>query len=301
MNLFSLFAMLLMVTQAPVPVPRQTSDSGATSTQHPKKTANSGQQPALAAPAVTLPKESNTPTLKPDTDQQKPNDAQQSVTVSKLPPVTIARNGIDWGVISNYLLVAVGIGGIVVAIRTLKKVEQQTAATEKAAIATQKSARATMKSVKLQEAQLRQWVEIAAWEAITPHTQQDATEAVLTISFSVFNPTEMVLTLNSVLVTAGPIWEQGHGCSSMQMQYVLAPDSGFPVSVEMEMKGDVFSRYKRYDLNVVVAIDIGFEDAFEVLRSQRLVFTSECGPGRRDNFTVSQSTHAVQNGKAAQN
>ena len=51
--------------------------------------------------------------------------AQQSITVSKLPPVTIAKNGIDWAVLANYLLVAVGVGGIAVAIWTLCYIRQQ--------------------------------------------------------------------------------------------------------------------------------------------------------------------------------
>ena len=51
--------------------------------------------------------------------------AQQSITVSKLPPVTIAKDGIDWSVLANYLLVAVGVGGIAVAVWTLCYIRQQ--------------------------------------------------------------------------------------------------------------------------------------------------------------------------------
>ena len=51
--------------------------------------------------------------------------AQQSITVSKLPPVTIAKDGIDWATVANYLLVVVGIGGIAVAIWTLCYIRKQ--------------------------------------------------------------------------------------------------------------------------------------------------------------------------------
>jgi hypothetical protein len=119
--------MLLMIVtaQTPVPATGKAPDGRATSTQSPKDTANSQQNPTFETPPTTLPKNSDAPALKPNTNQHKSDDTQQSVAVSKLPPVTIAINGIDWGVISNYLLVAVGIGGIVVAICTLCFIRRQ--------------------------------------------------------------------------------------------------------------------------------------------------------------------------------
>jgi hypothetical protein len=158
---------------------------------------------------------------------------------------------------------------------------------------TRKSAKAALKSIKLQEIQLRQWVEVDDWKTSAPFTQPTTKEADLTVSFQVFNPTKIPLTLKSIVATAGPIWEpEFRGSMSTSMQYALAPDSGYPIAIKVPMKGEIFLRYERRQLALVVSIDVGFEDLFDIRRDQKFVFTGKCGPMGWCEFTVSHNTHA---------
>jgi hypothetical protein len=245
--------------------------------------ANQTENNKAPSTTITITKEDKGPALKYDTQREQAKNQSESVRIL-LPP----KDKYDWiAYAANLLLMIVGIGGIFVAIKTLKKIERQTKATED-------SAAAALKSINIQEIQLRQWVEIDGWEATKPYTHPTATEAPLTISFLVFNPTKMPLALKSVLTTAGPIWEQGHDCSSTQMQYTVAPDSGFPVSIEVPMNGEVFTRYGKHTLEIVVSVAVEFEDAFNETRNQKFVFTGKCGPINRCDFVVSQSGHTAQ-------
>src|SRR5437879_5945628 len=128
----SLAIFCVFVTVAPlVPVSGQVSSGGTAHTQHPKQKTHRPQNPTFQTPSTTPPKDGNAPALKPDPSQQKPADNPQPVVISKLPPVTIAKTGTDWGTVANYLLVAVGIGGIVTAIFTLLAINRQAAIAEK--------------------------------------------------------------------------------------------------------------------------------------------------------------------------
>jgi hypothetical protein len=160
---------------------------------------------------------------------------------------------------------------------------------------TRKAAQAALKSVRLQEVQLRQWVEIDDWKTSAPYIQPTMKEADLTILFRVFNPTKIPLTLKSIVAAYGPTWEPKlrRGKSS-SMQYALAPDSGYPMDLILPMNADLFSRYKEKQLVVAVSIDVGFEDLFDKRRDQKFVFTGKCGPMGWCEFTVSHNTHAVE-------
>jgi hypothetical protein len=73
------------------------------------------------------------------------------------------------------------------------------------------------------------------------------------------------------------------------MRYALAPD-GYPARIGMPLKGEIFQRYKTTVLDVVVTIDVGFEDAFDVRRDQQFCFTSKCRPMNYCDFVVPYNT-----------
>ena len=69
MNLFALFTVLLMVAQAPVPVPRQAPNGAAHAHGKPEDKAYRGNTPPISALAIAVPKKDDTPDLKADSDQ----------------------------------------------------------------------------------------------------------------------------------------------------------------------------------------------------------------------------------------
>ncbi len=110
----------MIFTVAQAPVPAHIAAGKATSAAHPRSIADK-ENPAPLSPSSGLAKDTNTPN---DNDQHK-SDGQRSIAISKFPPVTMARTGVDWGALANYLLVAVGIGGIIVTVRTLRFIRRQ--------------------------------------------------------------------------------------------------------------------------------------------------------------------------------
>ena len=93
-------------------------------------------------------------------------DAQQHITADKPLPVKIVQDGFDWVTLANYLLVVVGIAGILVAIWTLRYIrrqadlmERQTKILEDSVAAAQKTADAATAQIEMvkskERAQLR--------------------------------------------------------------------------------------------------------------------------------------------------
>lgn len=155
-------------------------------------------------------------------------------------------------------------------------------------------ARQIGEQIAIQKATLLQWVEVTNLEATCPYLNTTTSQATLTVSFDIGNPTKMPLILKSVLADSGPIWEEGHGVESMSMLYTLAPDNPFPIKVEIPMSGWVLARYRSRQLPVVLTVDVEFVDAFKDIQKQRMVFSGKCGPTDWCEFAVSQSTHAKQ-------
>jgi len=119
--------MLLAVMQAPPPVPRKTADNSAHAPAHIKgENAPDQAHPAPAPPSIEA--NSNGP-AKSDSDDQHPEDAEHTVGISKLPPVTIApirRDWADWAYWAfNALLVGVGTFQVVLLLWTLRAVRHQ--------------------------------------------------------------------------------------------------------------------------------------------------------------------------------
>jgi hypothetical protein len=125
MKIFAL-AVLLTVVQASPPVPRKAADTPADTSQDVRQKSASEDQSARqsAAPAETK----SAPDHKESTSGQSEQNAENSVTVTKLPPVTIdtRRDFFDYGTWGfNLLLVLVGALQVVLLCLTLRLIRHQ--------------------------------------------------------------------------------------------------------------------------------------------------------------------------------
>ncbi len=88
---------------------------------------NNGSEATLP---VTLPQKDDGPTLQADPNKEERGSKSKPVWIGGMPP----KDPFDWtAYYAGLVLTCVGIGGIIVAFCTLKKIERQTAATEKQA------------------------------------------------------------------------------------------------------------------------------------------------------------------------
>ena len=197
----------------------------------------------------------------------KPKDEEQAIRVRELPPVSVSRDWADWILwVFNGLLVAGGFWGIRLAYKTLKTVERQTTATETAAKSAEEAAKATEKSVRLQEVQLRQWVDIENWRA-TPWIPEGGTLS-LHIQFDVVNPTNLPLMLNSVFIMLGAHGEREQG-GKIGQKNLIPPQKGHPVVTLVRITEEQALKWE--DLKELVFMVNGyveFEDVLENLRNQ---------------------------------
>lgn len=92
--------------------------------------AKQGEQPAPVTAPLMVPEQVDSPSLKPKPAEEKQRDNPIIVSVVSSPKKDWYDKASVW---INGSLVLIGIGGIVVAVGTLKKIERQTKATEEAA------------------------------------------------------------------------------------------------------------------------------------------------------------------------
>jgi hypothetical protein len=126
MKIFAL-AVLLAVMQAGPQSPRQTTNNPAQTTGQVKNKGASSQAEPLPGPSLT--KANSSGPAKSDSNEQHPEDAQHTVGISKLPPVTInapKRDWADWAYWGfNLLLVTVGGFQVYLLYRTLEAISAQ--------------------------------------------------------------------------------------------------------------------------------------------------------------------------------
>lgn len=179
----------------------------------------------------------------------------------------------------NIILCFVGVGGILIAICTLRVIARQTKATVIAAKATRKAAEATEKSVRLQEVAMRQWVDFED-EEVTGHTLPGVKSADLTFGFWITNPTPMVLTLTLVTVHLGA--ERHY----FPLRETLAPANRYPVKIPLTVQNEALALYLSHQLTFPITVLVGYEDAFEVAREHFDACMCRCGTGNFYEFTV---------------
>ena len=120
----TILAVLLAITQAVVPVPRQAANSP---TQRPEQSNQStcrAQSPSASPSFVPYAVKPNPPAA--PTERVHSEDAEQPITISKPVAVSVSRDWLDYATwLGALALVVVGVLGIWLANRTLKAVEKQ--------------------------------------------------------------------------------------------------------------------------------------------------------------------------------
>jgi hypothetical protein len=120
-------AVLFAVMQTAPPVPRKAPDNSAQTSAPVKSKSEPDQAKPLPSPAP-LKTDSDGP-AKGDSNEQRPENAQHTVEVSKLPPVTLnptKRDLADWAYwIFNFMLAAVGCFQVWLLYRTLAAISRQ--------------------------------------------------------------------------------------------------------------------------------------------------------------------------------
>jgi hypothetical protein len=99
---------------------------------------------------------------------------------------------------------------------------------------TRKSAEAALYSVKLQKAQLRQWVDLDRWEGHSERLSPIATRTTYWMTFWITNPTKMPLTLKKVNITVPdgrPVLREGS-------DFVISPKNGFRIQWPTVVAGE---------------------------------------------------------------
>jgi hypothetical protein len=158
-----LFAVALL-QQGPSPAPRTTPSPEIASreaTDRDKKDTNSKGETPNQSPSATQ-RASSPKAADKDTSPVTSKNEDQSVRVVSVPPITVNGSKTEFvGLIATVVLALVGIGGIIVAICSLRVIKDQTVATKIAAEATRASAGAIQRQIEIMERQIRA-TEIAA-------------------------------------------------------------------------------------------------------------------------------------------
>jgi hypothetical protein len=113
-------AVLLIVMQAPPPVPRQAADKPARASNSVKQDSSNKQHPPDARMRPPTTAESN----QPEGQEQRSRDTQETVIIRE--PAAVPKDG--WthaSVIATWLLVIIGGLGVCAALRTLRAIERQ--------------------------------------------------------------------------------------------------------------------------------------------------------------------------------
>ncbi len=117
-------AVLLAVIQAAPPIPRKAPDNTAEASQKVKADSQDNQKQTSSSPAL-LKTDSNRPPER-NNNQQRSDNAEHTVGISKLPPVSVTRDLADWGVwFFSLLLVIVGFLQVLLLRSTLRAIQRQ--------------------------------------------------------------------------------------------------------------------------------------------------------------------------------
>jgi hypothetical protein len=135
------------------------------------------------------------------------------------------------------------------------------------------NADAALRGVKLQEAQLRQWIDIEEHDVRAMHADPNTGDLILKIAFQIVNNTKMVLTLKEITLR---FFEDDDSVHAVVLEYTLPPENGYPISIEIPISGETLRKYNMEMLIIPVTGLIGFEDAFETVRHHGFGFNLRC-------------------------
>ena len=107
MKVFSLFAVLFLTTQTPVPIPRQSVGSATSTRAAVENEAKKNNAPT--APPMPVIDPASSPGEENHRGEQRDDNQPQSVAIRELPPVSVTKDLSDWGLwVFSLLLVVVG-------------------------------------------------------------------------------------------------------------------------------------------------------------------------------------------------
>jgi len=191
------FAMLLAVCQAPIPMPGQatrTTNQGGNEAQEERKAQNT-----ITPKPPPIREDNKTPAPTENRAQIAAQNPEYNVKLTGLPPVAIADKNktvwdhvFDWGPwVFSLLLVVVGAIGVGLAHRTLQTFDRQ--------------AEIMNLQADLMKANMAQWVSFTNWRAtpvnrVGPLSKEPRT---LRIDFDIINPSDFPLTLKGVFKLNG--------------------------------------------------------------------------------------------------
>jgi hypothetical protein len=139
----AIFTIILAVAPAAYPLPRKGSDPKADTRQN-VAAANPGDRPS-DPPTSVRPQKPDADTFISNANEKHVQDRWDKA-----------------GILANYLLVAVGLAGVVTAVGTLKVIRRQTNLSEVAAFAAKESAEATIQQIQMMKEKERARIEIKA-------------------------------------------------------------------------------------------------------------------------------------------
>lgn len=188
----------------------------------------------------------------------------------------------DWIAYSgNLLLVGAGIAGIIVAIKTLKRVSEQTKATMDAAIAAQASAENGLRSIRLQETQFRQWIVIENWT-----TDSDVADSPgdrkINVGFSIVNQTGLPLTLKNIETQARTLR------MSTRIPRLLPPKQSYAADILLHLNDEEWRDLAAQKFIFLAIITVNYTDILARDCSQSFEYVVVCAPGQ---CTVSEIAH----------
>jgi hypothetical protein len=143
----AIFAVLLTIAQASMPISGQASNNRAPDQQNKNNAGQRRNQPAKPIFPGTIPQKKNGPALENKGEERPADHEDAAINITNPTPVSEPWHWYEkvaW--VANLLLVVVGIGGVIIGVVTLIKIERQTKAGEDAAEAALLSARALINS-----------------------------------------------------------------------------------------------------------------------------------------------------------
>lgn len=206
--------------------------------------ASKSQQPAPKTAPVVI-QNSNSPSLQYPHQENVPKD----VRVVSAP----AKDRYDKAaVIANLALVLVGIGGIVVAVCTMQKIERQT--------------KAAQDSILLQETAYEQWIDLVNWKSSIKPDYLDGWPR-LNISVEVANSTKFPVTLNHAEVSFG-----SYPCTTVFLgsDRFLAPNVPVRIESMIDINEDKKDSFMENALGIPVTGKIIFTGVLKRQRTQEV-------------------------------
>jgi hypothetical protein len=206
MNLFSLFAVLLIVTQAPVPATGKTHDNSTKDSQKQNTDADNSKRPPDKISPV-IPNADAGGANQKESHQRQDSDNQTTIVVSQPTPVPLIWHWyeiVTW--VANLALAGFIIRGVFIALETLRTVKRQT---------------------DIQSAAMKQWIDLDGWQS---KDLWDGQEPGLKFTFTLINPTNFLLILNHAEIAFSP---------RLPERYLLVT-SGTPLPPNKPLRIDLF-------------------------------------------------------------